>query len=83
MNNELNENTNAQAANGSGSEEKKKPGRPSKEENAVKVKDHRLSVYINNEIYDFWMERNSKTKSTMAAVINTLLYEEMERLKKG
>lgn len=65
------------------SEEKRKPGRPSKETAAVKRKDHRLNVFINHDIYEFWTDRNKKTNSNMAAVINTLLYDEMERIKKG
>ena len=60
--------------------QRKKPGRPVKED-AVKRTDHRLSIYINKDLYSFWKERNEKTNSSMANVINMLLYEEMERIK--
>ena len=62
--------------------EKRRPGRPTKQD-AVKRTDHRLSVYINNDLYEYWTDRNRKTNGNMAAVINRLLYEEMERLKNG
>ena len=83
MSKDQNENANTPAAIGSGSEGKRRPGRPSKKENAVYKKDHRLSVFINQDIFEFWTDRNKKTNSTMASVINTLLYDEMERIKKG
>ena len=59
---------------------KNKVGRP-KKENAVKATSHRLSVYINPELYKFWTEYNEKTNGNMANLINTLLYNEMERIK--
>ncbi len=62
--------------------EKRRPGRPTKED-AVKRTDHRLSVYINHDLYEFWTDRNRKTNSNMAAVINTLLYNEMEKIKRN
>ena len=63
-------------------EEKKRRGRPTKQD-AVKRTDHRLSVYINNDLYDFWTEQNKKVNGNMAGLINRLLYEEMERTKRN
>jgi hypothetical protein len=73
----------ASEADGSESKatEKRRPGRPKKED-AVKRVNHRLTVYINNDLYEYWTERNQRSNGNMAALINRLLYEEMERYER-
>lgn len=59
-----------------------KVGRPAKA-NKVKEIDHRLSVYINAELYDYWKAETEAEHSNMATLINQLLKAEKERRESG
>lgn len=54
------------------------PGRPKKEK-TVKDTSSRISVYISNDLYDYWKEETERERTTMVAVINNLLKAEKER----